>query len=753
MVRSLLRREYWWIGTLVLLAVAGVLLVDAWPAQMALDVGERKAGVYLQGFYLPEQNGVFSFRWTRGRAQVRFPGVGRDRPLAIQVEAVGPPATGSTPAVVDVALDGQPLGSFPARPAWQDATPFDVYTLLVPAHASANGNLTLQFETPPFSPGGQDTRQLGLAVRRVVVNYAGGLGWPASFLSLFLFAAPLVLYGGVRLAGWGKEVAFALGAGLLLALTVLLIFQRLWVAPYMPLLVAVLAILLALLAFARFVAGRNPSISQVFVVLATLAPLPLLWRTLLVLDTGCQPVELATLWESVKQFPLRLLLPPLGPRDWLPLRATLLVGGLYLGLVLWRRWKKQKGWTRPEVVFALLIVGFYISYLTLYLREKGLVESVATDFAALFGGARRLFVQGAPLYDLEAIRNNPFGDVYKYPPFFALVLFPLVRLPTLTALELWQEINLVFVVVAALLLARLYRFERSPWLWAGLAFLLLSWRAIWDSIGYGQADLLLFLPLVGALYALRRGRGEVAGLLLALCTLLKLYPAFLVLFLLLRREWRGLAGYAVGMAGLSGLSVLLLGWPVHAVYLRDVLPISGGGTAWIENQTLNGFFNRLFTDRLALSPVTSPRADHLALAVGALFVLAAAWFVYRYGQKGAAGYDLGFSLLVTTMLLVIPSAWVHYEVLLLLPFVQLLALAYTKGTLPFRILAVLGVSLGLLCLGNAWLFYDREVFGRFWQLLLSYKVYGIVLLWLGLVMLLFPSSQCFVEWSEPRPSL
>ncbi len=743
MIRSLVRREVWWIAALFLLAVGCILLVDAWPAQMVLDVGEQKAGVYLQGFYLPEQSGGISFRWTRARAQVRFPGVGRDRQLSIQIEAVGPPVGGDDPAVVVISLDGQTLGSFRARPAWQDATPFDVYSLLVPAHSSANGNLALQLEIPPSFVGGKDTRPLGLAIRRVTVNYVGGLGWPSPLLSLALLAAPFVLYGIVRLAGWGKEPALALGAGLLFVLTVLLIRSRLWVAPYLPLVVAAMMILAVLLAFARFVAGKGASLPRVFVALAALAPLPLLWRNLLILDPGCQPVEMATLWDSLLHFPVRFLLPPLGPRDWLPIRATLLAGGLYLGIVLWQRWKKQESWPRAETIFAFLIVGFFVAYLALYLREKGLVDSVATDFSALFVGARRFFTQGGPLYDLEAIRSNSFGDVFKYPPFFALVLFPLVRVPTLAALQLWQELGLVSIVVAAVLLARLYRFERSQWLWGGLAFLLLAWRPIWDSIGYGQVDPLLFLLLVGVLYALKRGHGEVAGLLLALCTMLKLYPAFLVLFLLLRREWRALGAFAVGLVALNGLSVLLLGWPVHATYLREVLPISGGGTAWIENQTLNGFLNRLVTDRLALSPVTNARADKIALAAGAAFTLASAWFVYRHGKKDTPGYDLGFSLLATTMLLVLPAAWVHYQVLLLLPFVQLLVLARDKGAIPYRVLAVLAVSFGLLCLGNAWLFYAQEVFGRFWQLILSYKLYGLVVLWIGLAL-------AMVFWSDGR---
>jgi hypothetical protein len=697
----------------LVLAVLSIVVAYARPAEISLDVGEATDLAYVGGFYEAEFSDFYSFsyRWTQERAWVRLPAVGRGRPLRLQLDIVGRFKPGQQPIEVTFSSDGRALGRIPVGPIPDGRLEPYRYIFAVPAAASPSGDLVVWFETR-ISSSETDARQLGLLVDRVTVLTGRGLGLPPLLPTLSLLGIGLLVYAAIRLAEWGWVTALVLSGGLVLVLAVLLHRASLWVAPYLPAFAGVAAVTCVLLFLARLVAGKQDvTLPRLFVILALLSTLFVWWQILFI------PT----------------------PPSYLPASFPLVAGLAYLGVFALRRWQKPRWLDRltPEGLFAGAVLAISLIYAVLFfVRVFG--KDYATDFHALFDGVRSFFSEGA-LYNLEGIRRNHLGDLYKYPPFFSLVLWPLVRVPFVPALQIWRVVNLLILGIAAWLISRTYRFGQNPWLWAGFLLILFNWRPVGDTIAYGQVDILLFLLIVGVLAALRGERKVLAGFLLALATMLKLYPAFLALFFLLRREWRALVSFCLALVVLAGLSVVLLGWPVHALYLQEVLPFSGGGTPWVENQTFNGFFNRLLTDRIALTPETHRWADRVAFLVSGALIVASSWLVYRFGDRENLHYDVGFSLLLVTMLLVLPAAWLHYETILVLPFVLLFVYVQQRGTLPLRVALLAGLGFGLLCYGNVWSVFQREVYGRFWQLLLSYKVYGMMLLWLGLALLLWRS--------------
>lgn len=683
--------------------------------QATLDLGTPTDGAYIEGFFAAERSSFsFSFRWSTDHAQIRFPGIGRDRPLRLSLKVIGWLDSAGRPMTMTVAVDHQPLGAIAIGPMPPERVQPYEYFLLIPPAAVPSGDLVVELTSATFSPPGE-ARQLGLAVNQASLLYGKGWRLPPPWPTLAFLATILLTYAVVRLATWGRWVALSLACGLALALAILLVTARIWITPHLPAFAGAMAVIVLFLGLARLLAGRNGvPLPRAFAILSLFAPLFLWWQRLLIHTPG-------------------------GGIDYLPASFPLICGATYLGAA-WQRRRNPDLQNRWATGGAALIVAFSLVYaVVLFARVFG--KDYANDFHALFDGVRRFFLSGQPLYDLEAIQRNPFGDSYKYPPFFSLVLWPLARTSFVPALQIWRVANLFLMAVSAWLLAKSYRFGRNLWLWAGLLLILLNLRSLSDTISYGQVDVLLFLLIVGTLITLQRGHGWQAGFLLALATMLKLYPAFLALFFVLRREWRALAAFVLGLILLAGLSIAVLGLPVHITYLRDILPISGGGTAWVENQTLNGFLNRLTTDQIALTPITSRRADLAALVGGGILTLVSGWLVYRFGSRNTQGYDLGFALLLVTMLLSLPAAWLHYETILVLPLVLFLVRARDWGTIPFRALAPAGLALGLLTFGNVWSVFQREVYGRFWQLLLSYKMYGMAFLWLALALLLWFSRN------------
>ncbi len=90
--------------------------------------------------------------------------------------------------------------------------------------------------------------------------------------------------------------------------------------------------------------------------------------------------------------------------------------------------------------------------------------------------------------------------------------------------------------------------------------------------------------------------------MLAFLAVLKLYPAYFLLLGLVLRRRRFFTGFLLGFTTLTLLAIAVLGWASHAEFLIQVLPVTGGGTGWVENQTFTGFFTRLLGNTIALAP-------------------------------------------------------------------------------------------------------------------------------------------------------
>ncbi len=171
---------------------------------------------------------------------------------------------------------------------------------------------------------------------------------------------------------------------------------------------------------------------------------------------------------------------------------------------------------------------------------------------------------------------------------------------------------------------------------------------------------------------------------------------------------------------------------------------------------MSGFIARLFTDRLKLEPFPADLAFRLTLLTILTYAAAIAvlgvtlWTLRATRQRQAVvadrtsvSYALGFSATLAAGIFVLPSAWLHYMVLMLLPLATALYALQQHGTewwaeTPRRTLwAIALVSAGavLLTFGNIWTVYDRVNQGGVWKLVLSYKLYGAVALWAGLLLL------------------
>lgn len=707
----------------IAMVLSAVLLSLAWqsPRPLIVDLGNTPDSLYIGNFHDPEPPAPRPvFRWSAGQSTVAFPGAGIGNWRLDLTFSTG--RDGRTPAPsVELynAADSSKLAAL--APTQPDFTRYDVP---IGISAASTGDLVLQISTSPtFKPAGDD-RDLGIAVDSVVLFPAGPV-IPAPWVFLALVgvvgcvALALGQAGGARTALAGGALTGVLIAGIVA-------WQRLWITPFSTYLLLMAGLLALGAVLARAIVARYGT------------------------DPAGPHGETSTPASQATQFVL----------------AALLVALIGYGLV-----------------------AFGMAISTAFNQPR------AVDFRVHWDAAR-LIAQGVPLYDPAEIEENAFGPLYKYPPLFAGLIRPLTMFGFDTARNLWRGLDVamlaaaVWVIVASfarlpmdagatMRRARLSLRDFASPAAVGLIFLGLVFRPAIDAINYGQLDPAILLLLALTLAALRSGKPVLAGIPLALAAALKIYPGVLVLYLLWKREWKAAASFVAAFLGLGVLGMVLTGPRDTITYFTQVLPASGGSTAWVENQTISGFVARLLTDSLRLEPFPgSPAGPALMLNLltyfAAVAVLGLTLWLARGPRRLRAGHDvaspfgsepttaertgpayaLGFGAMLTASIVVLPASWLHYYTVLLLPLALALYALQEEGwhlrvAEPRRVLLavmLLGLGGALLAFENIWIVFNRVNMGGIWKLVLSYKLYGGVALWGALVLLLAASRA---RWAGP----
>ncbi len=198
----------------------------------------------------------------------------------------------------------------------------------------------------------------------------------------------------------------------------------------------------------------------------------------------------------------------------------------------------------------------------------------ANDFYPRWKGAQGFWLEGIDPYSTaatEAIQQGMYGRLatptedqalFVYPFYTIFLLIPLVGLSYAWVSAIWLTVLLFALVIGVVICLQLLNWQPPLWLLS----LLLIWSIIFynsaRTIILGQFSGLIFVWIVGCLLALRRERDILAAVLLSLATIKPQMSFLLIPVLMLwgigQRRWRFVGGFIVSMAGLAGLSFLLL---------------------------------------------------------------------------------------------------------------------------------------------------------------------------------------------------
>ena len=287
------------------------------------------------------------------------------------------------------------------------------------------------------------------------------------------------------------------------------------------------------------------------------------------------------------------------------------------------------------------------------------------DLHVYLGGAAALDHPGTLYSYVYADQTPDFPLPFTYPPFAALVFYPLSKLPFGVVAFGWQlgTIAALYGVVRVsqrLLGVPAGRALGPAMLWTAVAIWTEPLRSTFD---YGQVNVILVLGMLWAAYSTR---WWVSGLLVGVGAGIKLTPAITGLYLAGVRRWGAAMFSAAVFAGTVALSIAVIGGQAR-YYFTDLLGDARrvGPIATSFNQSWRGGISRIVGHDAGYGPLVMA-----GIAVTAVLAVLA-W----RGLGGAAGGDrLGLLLVVELFgLLASPISWTHHWVWLIPLMIWLLA--------------------------------------------------------------------------------
>jgi alpha-1,2-mannosyltransferase len=302
----------------------------------------------------------------------------------------------------------------------------------------------------------------------------------------------------------------------------------------------------------------------------------------------------------------------------------------------------------PAAAPALLIASVAARLAWTYLAPNG---ANFVDLHVYLGGAAALDHPGT-LYSYAYADQTPdFPLPFTYPPFAAVVFYPLHLVPFGPVAFLWQLATIAALYGAIRISQRLIGVpagsgHRVAMLWAAITIWIEPLRSTFD---YGQVNVLLMLVVLWAAWTTR---WWLSGVLVGVAAGIKLTPAIAGVYLLGARRWGAAAFSAVVFLVTVGVSILVVGDQAR-YYFTDLLGDARrvGPIATSFNQSWRGGISRILGHDAGFGPLVLA-----AIAVtAALAVLA--WRALETTDR------LGRLLVVELFgLLLSPISWTHHWV-------------------------------------------------------------------------------------------
>jgi alpha-1,2-mannosyltransferase len=332
-----------------------------------------------------------------------------------------------------------------------------------------------------------------------------------------------------------------------------------------------------------------------------------------------------------------------------------------------RHWLDRLLRSRRWRIALLVVVGIAVLFRIAQVAVAIDGPAWGYDFSAYWFAAQRV-LEGEPVYTAAQLAG-PFPPqeqyAYLYPPFLAVVLTPLpLAFGTFqAAMALWSALGIVVLIAAV------WAVTRSAQLSSIAATVLLGAAVALPAVGFELVMGNVHLVLVGlfgvAWLGIRRGTrsGEiVAGVAIGIALLIKVFPIVVVLWFALTRRGTAATVAIASAIILAGATVPVVGLQPWLDYPRVLANLGPPPELWSS-----------IAPASLLAEFIDFNIARLVIIVAGLAVLV--WSALRQPAP------ISFSVAIMISLLVVPTMYVHYLAVAVVPLL-LLALHSRSMVVP-----------------------------------------------------------------------
>lgn len=330
------------------------------------------------------------------------------------------------------------------------------------------------------------------------------------------------------------------------------------------------------------------------------------------------------------------------------------------------------------VLTGLLMAGFF-----LFIAEE---TPLAWDFIAYVAGAEA-FLSGD---DFVGLQPSIGRGEYVYPPIVLIGFIPYAMLDNLVlAYALHTILNVGLLVALGWLCVRELTVLGVDLSTSDIALIyafFLTGLYSLISIGLGQIDPLIALLVAGMFLAHERGQSILAGGLIGLAVVVKLFPAAFAIWLIRFRDWRSVtATWLVGSL-LGGISLIGFGLRTHIDYVQFLVH---------DRSRLDEFAEGMSPDFFAVSlarPVASAPVDITPITYALFALLLVSPPLYLIYRRVDTRLDRHVAYLATivAILIALPTTNINH---LLYAFFPLVIVVYRLMPGSTRTVLLVGMAI------------------------------------------------------------
>jgi alpha-1,2-mannosyltransferase len=393
---------------------------------------------------------------------------------------------------------------------------------------------------------------------------------------------------------------------------------------------------------------------------------------------------------------------------------------------------------------AAFAVAFHILAVLTPAWVKSQREAHARDFASYYY-AVQVAKDGGDPYDkaelAEAARKDGTRKAvfpYFYPPPFLILMSWVLPLSLKSSYNLWFWLDELALIAVALSMWAWWR-AQGPSVAVALCLAAAMLTCIPNNHLMGQANLpVLAVVVIGVWVADQPGpkRAVVGGSLVGVACMLKMSPALLVAWWLLRRRWWAVGSAILGAMGISLLTIPLMSVGDQFAFYTDVLPSFASGDYnglalpidLFGNHSYANFFHELFSSGRKLS--FAGRVGGSVAVLTSLVVMGVAFWkepeddLARWGQFAA----------VAAALVPVPVFAYEHHLVWLIPAAVLSVVAVSQQRIHWGWGIAVGLAWAGWCVDLAelkqlWVWLDNHDHWVLAAMVREFKFVALVILW------------------------